>query len=303
MRPPRTPGPPNRPPMSRRMLPPPPGRPMRPQRNRAMPPPPPRTWRRPPPPPSRFAAPPPPPVRSCIWSPVCGSDRNSYDSTCQMPPMVTKACAGYCPCFAAPNPPSPPPPCGCGPTYAPVCGTDEHTYDNYCKLRCANQFEKCRGPCPCPTPPPTTRAPMTTPPPKTPAPCTCENQPYSPVCGKDSKVYYNDCERHCANVELNCAGMCPCDREKVEVETSQRRVTTPPTTLPPPTQDPFFSLFMPFQPFPPAPPAPPVAESNSCSHCWLDNDAVCGGDGRTYFNYCFARCNDAEVKCYSECPC
>ncbi|XP_033740987.1 serine protease inhibitor dipetalogastin-like [Pecten maximus] len=292
MRPPGPLGPPRRRPPMRQPPPPPSGRPMGPPRNRAMPPPnfrppPPRTWRRPPPPqPNPFRAPnwpPPAPVRNCTWSPVCGSDGHNYPSACQMPRMVTKACDGHCPCFTAPRPP----PCGCGPAYAPVCGTDEHTYDNYCKLRCSNQIEKCIGPCPCPTPAPTTLAPTT------PPPCTCENQPYSPVCGKDSRVYNNDCERKCANVELNCAGMCPCEREngQVEVETNQRPAprTTPPPL--PPTVDPFFSLFQPFLPFQPI---QPVADSNSCSHCWLDSDAVCGGDGRTYFNYCFARCNDAE---------
>ncbi|XP_060069228.1 serine protease inhibitor dipetalogastin-like [Ylistrum balloti] len=301
----RPPGPPRRTPLRRRMQPPPPpppGRPMGQPTNRAMPPPPgrrrrppPRTWRRPPPPP-RFVAPnwpAPAPVRNCTWSPLCGSDGNNYDSTCQMPRMVTKACAGYCPCFTPPNPP--PPPCGCGPTYAPVCSMSGHTYDNYCKLRCANQIEKCAGPCPCRTPPPTTPAP-TTPPTTTPEPCTCENQPYSPVCGKDSKVYNNDCERNCAKVELNCAGLCPCERELAEFETNQKNVMAPRTTVPPPTVDPFFSLFQPFLPFQPVQPVQPVGESNSCSHCWLDNDSVCGGDGRTYYNYCFARCNLTDVE-------
>ena len=38
--------------------------------------------------------------------------------------------------------------------------------------------------------------------------------------------------------------------------------------------------------------------------CSLDDwNPVCGGDGKTYYSPCYAKCDGVDVLCYGVCPC
>ncbi len=111
--------------------------------------------------------------------------------------------------------------------------------------------------------------------PPVPPHCICPDV-YEPVCGADGNTYPNSCEAKCiGRISIECYGECPClpvcgNRICEDIERTAEYA---------------------------------CREDCPCQ-CPIENNPVCGADGKAYPNPCEAmKCADVEIACSGICPC
>ncbi|XP_061718665.1 serine protease inhibitor dipetalogastin-like [Cydia pomonella] len=197
----------------------------------------------------------PPCVCARDYTPVCGSDGETYPNSCMLDCAAqTKhdlKLAHGGPCQAEK------PSCICTFEYKPVCGMDGTTYPSKCALGC----EKSRNPNlvklhdgPCETETVTEEVKVAKPILPT---CTCTRN-FEPICGTDGVTYSNMCLLKCAaqNKPLDKKADGPCEDVTVKVVEDSKQ-------------------------------EPP---KKSCV-CFRNYAPVCGSDGKTYANHCVLGCS------------
>lgn len=175
------------------------------------------------------------------------------------------------------------PGCVCPMHYQPVCCIDGHTYGNACTARCKGAKIAHKGECQpssvkmetmsqdaassSSSSPSVSSANITNAVKK--GPCFCAKM-YAPVCSKDQKTFGNACEAKCAGVEVSHTGPC--------LDSSSASTVTSTTQVPAPS-----------------------SESAACQCDATVKGDVCGEDGKTYTNECFADCAGAKVVTQGAC--
>lgn len=153
----------------------------------------------------------------------------------------------------------------CTTVYSPVCGCDGKTYGNKCVATAAGIKETKDGACVATNPDPPVNTCRVDPNPD----LTCPRTITTPVCGCDGVTYPNACLAEVVGIKQTTPGAC-----------TSNNPNTPPTD---PTNDCVG-----------APPAILVA-------CPTISRPVCGCDGKTYNNDCFALL--AGIKRYTQGSC
>ncbi|MBI5636032.1 hypothetical protein HY993_03670 [Candidatus Micrarchaeota archaeon] len=146
-------------------------------------------------------------------------------------------------------------------------------------------------PSPTPTPAPTLT---------TSSGCSCTTD-YAPVCGSNARTYSNYCFAKCDGITAFTSGECVM---ATPFATAAITATISPTPTPTPVQTTTAS--------PTPSPAPTASATDAaattvnpiyCSSCPADTKYVCGVDGATYLNPCFAECRQVyytQGRCVGE---
>jgi len=154
--------------------------------------------------------------------------------------------------------------CNCPKILKYVCGADGNTYGNECLMKCEKVDKACDGQCPCDE-----------------DKCTSS----SPVCGADGLPYENKCAMDKAGVKWGCKGECPCPVCMCFPYPSRDKRC-------PPCGGPIVPK--------PILPKPECLCEGCCSK---PRNPVCGENGKTFDNDCWAKCANVEIACENKCPC
>jgi hypothetical protein len=240
-----------------------------------------------------------------MYSPVCGSDGNSYSNEC-MANCKSVTIVRHCSCDQPTcmkndwmisngvfNPPEEEEeeeeheievtkPCICGRDYRPVCGENGQSYSNECQANCSNT--RIVKYCSCNEPtcmlndmmiengtlePEEIKEPE----PEPKRPCICARI-LKPVCGVDGETYGNPCQAKCDEVEI--AKNCACD-DTCESLVEEENADYDPEMI------------------------RQVIPSRPRCACGRDYRPVCGVNGHTYSNGCMAECENAKIAHYCDC--
>lgn len=101
----------------------------------------------------------------------------------------------------------------------------------------------------------------------------CPTPVYDPQCGVDGRTYQNKCRINVANVQIACAGECPCEVNRMDSTVSEDDLDEP------------------------------ILEDRIDTICPTVFDPQCGINGVTYENECRANAANVQIACAGECPC
>lgn len=182
--------------------------------------------------------------------------------------------------------------CICRALYKPVCDNNGTTHKSACEAQCKNkasvnlilalfavawsiiyfQVIQCQSSCPCPVLT-TTESDKVISDIETQSCISqhCSKATLDPVCALNGATYESDCHARCAGQRRQCRGRCPCSLLSGSDPTA-------------------------------------VSDSSSSGQlrpcrCNLVEEQVCGTNGETYTNECFASCKEVRLKCRRRCPC
>ena len=227
------------------------------------------------------------------FSPVCGGDKSTYENECALKcahqPLVSEgSCLN---------------PCNCTSTYKPVCGKNGKTYRNNCLLKCDKQETFSKGKCP----------------ERKPAHCSyCEGL-IDPVCANNGITMENNCYLRCAGLQLYQKGPCPNDPLYSEEDSYKVQLTCnkcKPVVLPVCGVDNKTyqnacsarckGIKIQYRGnclYEQKDPNQNKNQANIKLNCNCENNIrlVCGVDGRTYQNQCFANCYSIKVFYHAGC--